>query len=209
MKIQELRKLIKEEIQNVLNETTDFKSFQVLDSGDGYFSIKYDGGGFLAFYKGNWPSKTVTLVGSQPQEQKYFDEIARMVRGTVEPDEVYGFKLTIPTSVFTKLFSGVDEGKKDNLNEWALDMNVARNYITPNNIEEFGEYDPSTNTLEVIGGSDQMAEFFGDVYIAHAGEPKNWWENEKVIGPLRYRFDQAIEKAAKQKYGPDVIVDFT
>ena len=99
--------------------------------------------------------------------------------------------------------------KENVLNEWALDMNIARNYITPNNIEEFGEYDPSTNTLEVIGGSDQMAEFFGDVYIAHAGEPKNWWENEKVIGPLRYRFDQAIEKAAKQKYGPDVIVDFT
>ena len=49
--------------------------------------------------------------------------------------------------------------KENVLNEWALDMNITRNYITPNNIEEFGEYDPSTNTLEVIGGSDQMAEF--------------------------------------------------
>lgn len=209
MKLQDLRQIIKEEIQNVLNEATDFSSFQVLDPGRGWFEIKYGtGASFLAFYKGNWPSKTVTLVGSQPQEQKYFDEIAQMVGGTVEPDDVHGFKLTIPTSVFTKLFSGVNEGKKDNLNEWALDMNMARSIITPNNIENYGDYDPSTNTLEVENGSDAMADFFDDVYIAHAGEPDNWYENEKVTGPLRYRFEQAIEKAAKQKYGPDVTIEY-
>jgi len=50
MKIQELRKLIKEEIQNVLNEATDFSSFKVLDPGTGHFSINYNGGAFLAFY---------------------------------------------------------------------------------------------------------------------------------------------------------------
>lgn len=98
--------------------------------------------------------------------------------------------------------------KEDVLNEWALDMNMARSIITPNNIERYGDYDSSTNTLEVENGSDQMADFFDDVYIAHAGEPKNWYENEKVTGPLRYRFEQAIEKAAKQKYGPNVTVEY-
>ena len=96
----------------------------------------------------------------------------------------------------------------ENLNEWALDMNAARTHITPENVERHGTYDPDTNTIEIEGGSDQMYEFMSDVYIAHEGEPENWWQNEKVIGPLRYRYEQAIEKAAKQKYGPDVTVEY-
>ena len=105
MKLQDLRQIIKEEIQNVLNEATDFKSFTVLDPGTGWFEIKYGAGAsFLAFYKGNWPSKEVTLVGSQPQEQKYFDEIAQMVGGKVKPHSRYGFELTIPKAKFEELF---------------------------------------------------------------------------------------------------------
>jgi hypothetical protein len=49
--------------------------------------------------------------------------------------------------------------ENENLNEWALDMNMVRTSITPNNIERYGDYDPSTNTLEVENGSDQMADF--------------------------------------------------
>ncbi len=105
MKIQELRKLIKEEIQNVLNEATDFSSFKVLDPGTGHFSINYNGGAFLAFYDSDYASdSTITLVGSQPQEQKYFDEIAQMVGGTVKPHSRYGFELTIPKTKFEELF---------------------------------------------------------------------------------------------------------
>ena len=89
-------------------------------------------------------------------------------------------------------------GLKKKINEWALDMNAARTHITPENVESHGTYDPDTNTIEIEGGSDQMYEFFSDVYIAHEGEPENWWQNEKVIGPLRYRYEQAIEKAANQ-----------
>ena len=87
-------------------------------------------------------------------------------------------------------------------------MNMARSIITPNNIENYGDYDPSTNTLEVENGSDEMADFFDDVYIATTGEPDNWYENEKVTGPLRFRFEQAIEKAAKQKNGHDVTIEY-
>ena len=105
MKIQELRKLIKEEIQNVLNEATDFSSFKVLDPGTGHFSINYNGGAFLAFYDSDYASdSTITLVGSQPQEQKYFDEIAQMVGGQVKPHSRYGFELTIPKTKFEELF---------------------------------------------------------------------------------------------------------
>lgn len=105
MKIQELRKLIKEEIQNVLNEATDFSSFKVLDPGTGHFSINYNGGAFLAFYDSDYASdSTITLVGSQPQEQKYFDEIAQMVGGQVKPHPRYGFELTIPKTKFEELF---------------------------------------------------------------------------------------------------------
>jgi hypothetical protein len=106
MKIQELRKLIKEEIQNVLNEATDFSSFKVLDPGTGHFSINYNGGAFLAFYDSDYASdSTITLVGSQPQEQKYFDEIAQTVGNVkVTPNSRYGFELTIPKVEFEKLF---------------------------------------------------------------------------------------------------------
>jgi hypothetical protein len=94
------------------------------------------------------------------------------------------------------------------LNEWSIDMAAARSAITPEDLEKFGDYDEDTDTLEVEEGSDAMGDFYMEVYIAHPGEPKNWWENEKVMGPLRYRLEQAIEKAAKQKYGPDVTIEY-
>jgi hypothetical protein len=95
----------------------------------------------------------------------------------------------------------------ENLNEWAIDMNAARTLITPENVDEYGEYD-GEDTFEVENGSDRMADFWGDIYIAHEGDPEDWWDNEKVMGPLRYRFEQAINKAVKQKYGPDVTVEY-
>jgi hypothetical protein len=103
MKIQDLRRLIKEEIQNVLNEATDFKSFTVLQPGEGWEEIKYgDGKSFLAF---NVDKPEVTLVGSTPEEKNFFDEIAQMVGGQVEEGDKFGFELTIPVAKYEELFN--------------------------------------------------------------------------------------------------------
>jgi hypothetical protein len=103
MKIQDLRKLIKEEIQNVLNEATDFKSFTVLQPGEGWEEIKYSAGkSFLAF---NVDKPEVTLVGSTPEEKKVFDEIAQMIGGQVQENDIFGFELSIPAAKFEELFN--------------------------------------------------------------------------------------------------------
>jgi len=102
MKIQDLRKLIKEEIQNVLNEATDFKSFTVLEPGESWYEVKYNNGSFIAAGVGK---PEITLIGSTPEEAKMFNEIAQMTGGQIEENDIFGFELTIPATKFEELFN--------------------------------------------------------------------------------------------------------
>jgi len=170
----------------------------------------------------------IKQFGGSRSDKRDFSEIAKLLVNNklAKAAEMITLLDTSPNELFYEMMDETypelwdmlfDAGKDDyialstpkaDLTEWALDMNAARTHITPENVESHGTYDPDTNTIEIEGGSDQMYEFMSDVYIAHEGEPENWWQNEKVIGPLRYRYEQAIEKAAKQKYGPDVTVEY-
>ena len=103
MKIQDLRRLIKEEIQNVLNEATDFKSFTVLQPGGSWYEVKYGAG--KSFIAAGVGKPEMTLIGSTPEEKKVFDEIAQMVGGQVQENDIFGFELSIPAAKFEELFN--------------------------------------------------------------------------------------------------------
>jgi hypothetical protein len=105
-RMQKLAGLITENEINAeenLTEATDFKSFTVLQPGEGWEEIKYGAGkSFLAF---NVDKPEVTLVGSTPEEKNFFDEIAQMVGGQVEEGDKFGFELTIPVAKYEELFN--------------------------------------------------------------------------------------------------------
>jgi hypothetical protein len=169
----------------------------------------------------------IKQFGGSRSDKRDFSEIAKLLVNNelAKAAEMITLLDTSPNELFYEMMDETypelwdmlfDAGEDDyialstpkaDLNEWAIDMNAARTLITPENVDEYGEYD-GEDTFEVENGSDRMADFWGDIYIAHEGDPEDWWDNEKVMGPLRYRFEQAINKAVKQKYGPDVTVEY-
>lgn len=77
--------------------------------------------------------------------------------------------------------------------------------IDSDDIDEYGDYDETSNTFEVESGSDSMADMFDTVY---KGTKMKWWEDESVAKDLNNFYTSLIEKAAKEKYGNDVKIEY-
>ena len=102
MKIQDLRRLIKEEIQNVLNEATDFKSLEVLNPGNYYLIITPSDTNIIGY--GDDP---ITLLGGI-KEKPILEELAQIIGGQVTPNEQGWpnmFELKISAAKFEELFN--------------------------------------------------------------------------------------------------------
>jgi len=92
------------------------------------------------------------------------------------------------------------------LKEWKIDRNLANTIINADNIEDYGDYDSTSNTLEIESGSEKMADYMDDIYIPNDSE--YWHENERAAKSLSYQYRTAIKKAAEQRYGSNVKIEF-
>jgi len=90
------------------------------------------------------------------------------------------------------------------MNEWEIDKTLRKTLINPNNVDDYGIYDADSNTFEIELETDNEADFMKSIYIPGPRDPKNYWENKNAYLALGVRFEQAVTKAAKIKYGRDV-----
>jgi len=84
--------------------------------------------------------------------------------------------------------------KKSNLNEkypsgvWDWDIN------------EFGEYNPSTRTFEIFMDGDGFGDYMDTEF-------PGWLENEDITDEGRKKFLKDIRNAVKEEYGPGVKIE--
>ena len=96
----------------------------------------------------------------------------------------------------------ITEGQyKEKLNEWAIDPVAC--IIEDNELDRFGEYDSETDTFEVEIGSDAQAE-----YYTGASGGTEWYENERLLNALNFRYETNLRKTVDRVYSPDTKIEF-
>ena len=121
----------------------------------------------------------IKQFGGSRSDKRDFSEIAKLLVNNelAKAAEMITLLDTSPNELFYEMMDETypelwdmlfDAGEDDyialstpkaDLNEWAIDMNAARTLITPENVDEYGEYD-GEDTFEVENGSDRMADFW-------------------------------------------------
>jgi len=76
--------------------------------------------------------------------------------------------------------------------------------IDPEDLNDYGDYDETSNTFEIESGSDAMADAFDTMYIGDG----DWDDNDEVVEALSKFYDSLLEKAIKEKYGNDVNIEY-
>lgn len=89
-------------------------------------------------------------------------------------------------------------GKKNNLIDYTFN-------ITPDEIDEYGTYDDGV--FEVESGDDSMADVYDEIYDSKATGMK-WWKDDSIAPFLSEFYDYLLNKAVKEKYGDDTVVEY-
>jgi hypothetical protein len=77
--------------------------------------------------------------------------------------------------------------------------------ITPDEIDEYGMYEDGV--FEVESGDDSMADVYDEIYDSEATGMK-WWKDDSIAPFLSEFYDYLLNKAAKEKYGDDTVVEY-